>query len=119
MEKLHNTINRIRPIDQAVYKQALDRLSQQAKPAESLGILEDVSARLAGIAGTLDGYLTNKIIVSCAGDHDVVAEGVSHFPQEVTQQMVYNFFNGGASINVLADIKTFEEVAINDAQNPL
>ena len=65
-------------------------------------MLEDVGARLAGIARTLDVRLTRKVIVTCAGDHGVCAEGVSLFPAEVTPQMVYNFVNGGASINVLA-----------------
>jgi nicotinate-nucleotide--dimethylbenzimidazole phosphoribosyltransferase len=46
--------------------------------------------------------LKKKVIVTCAGDHGVVAEGVSLFPQEVTPQMVYNFVGGGASVSVLA-----------------
>ncbi|MEE4136649.1 MAG: nicotinate-nucleotide--dimethylbenzimidazole phosphoribosyltransferase, partial [Desulforhopalus sp.] len=46
--------------------------------------------------------LANKVIVTCAGDHGVVEEGVSLFPQEVTAQMVYNFVQGGASVSVLA-----------------
>lgn len=102
MKTLQKTIENIRPTDEATYKLALERLANQAKPAGSLGMLEAVSARLASIAGTLDVHLDNKVIVTCAGDHGVVAEGVSLFPQEVTPQMVYNFVNGGASINVLA-----------------
>ncbi|MEJ2690265.1 MAG: nicotinate-nucleotide--dimethylbenzimidazole phosphoribosyltransferase [Deltaproteobacteria bacterium] len=102
METLRKSIENIRPTDEATYKLALERLANQAKPANSLGMLETVSARLASIAGTLDVRLRNKVIVTCAGDHGVVAEGVSLFPQEVTPQMVYNFVNGGASINVLA-----------------
>ncbi len=102
MKKLQKAINTIEPINHDVYQKALHRLAQQAKPAGSLGVLEPLSARLAGIAGTLDVKLNNKIIVTCAGDHGVVEEGVSLFPQEVTQQMVYNFVNEGASINVLA-----------------
>lgn len=102
MDALTKAVGKIPPIDETVHQQALERLAQQAKPAGSLGVLETVSARLAGIAGTLDVRLQNKVIVTCAGDHGVVAEGVSLFPQEVTHQMVYNFVNGGASINVLA-----------------
>ena len=64
--------------------------------------MEPLSARLAAIKGRLDVRLTEKVIVTCAGDHGVVAEGVSLFPQEVTASMVYNFVNGGASISVLA-----------------
>lgn len=102
MEALTRAVGKIPPIDETVHRQALDRLARQAKPAGSLGVLEAVSARLAAIAGTLDVRLQNKVIVTCAGDHGVVAERVSLFPQEVTHQMVYNFVNGGASINVLA-----------------
>ncbi len=102
MDKLDKTINAIFPPDASFYKTALERLAQQARPAGSLGVLENLSARLAGIAKTIDVRLKRKVIVTCAGDHGVVAEGVSLFPQEVTPQMVYNFVNGGASINVLA-----------------
>ncbi len=102
MKKIQKAINKINPINKDIFQKALDRLAQQAKPAGSLGILEPLSARLAGVTGTLDVKLKNKVIVTCAGDHGVVEEGVSLFPQEVTQQMVYNFVNEGASINVLA-----------------
>ncbi len=102
MDKLNKTIDGIKQINKDVHDKALERLAQQARPAGSLGILESLSARLAGIAGKIDVHLKNKVIVTCAGDHGVIDEGVSVFPQEVTQQMVYNFVNEGASINVLA-----------------
>ena len=101
MEKLKRTTDSIRTPDRLIYEKALARLADQARPAGSLGILENISARLAAIAGTLDVCLQNKVIVTCAGDHGIVAEGVSLFPQEVTPQMVFNFVGGGASINVL------------------
>jgi nicotinate-nucleotide--dimethylbenzimidazole phosphoribosyltransferase len=101
MEKLNRTIASITSPDKIIYEKALARLAAQARPAGSLGVLEDVSARLAAIAGTLNVRLDNKVIVTCAGDHGIVAEGVSLFPAEVTPQMVLNFVNGGASINVL------------------
>ncbi len=102
MEKLKKAISAIKKPDQKVYESALHRLSQQARPAGSLGILENVGARLAAITGTLDSKLDRKVIVTCAGDHGIVEERVSLFPQEVTQQMVHNFVNGGASVSVLA-----------------
>ncbi|MFH0974344.1 MAG: nicotinate-nucleotide--dimethylbenzimidazole phosphoribosyltransferase [Spirochaetota bacterium] len=102
MQVLKSTITEIKAPDKAKYKEALKRLSLQARPAGSLGVLENISARLASIAGTLDVKLKNKVIVVCAGDHGIVEEGVSLFPQEVTSQMVFNFVKGGASINVLA-----------------
>ncbi len=102
MSLLLNTINCIKEPDRKFYEAARERLRQQARPAGSLGLLEEVGARLAGIFGTLDVRLKNKIVVTCAGDHGICEEGVSLFPSEVTPQMVYNFVNDGASINVLA-----------------
>ena len=102
MELIEKSIASIKPLNDAVYEQANERLANQARPAGSLGMLEPASARLAAIFGTLDVRLDNKVIVTCAGDHGVTDEGVSLFPQEVTAQMVFNFVGQGASINVLA-----------------
>jgi len=99
---IEKSIASIKPLNDAVYEQANERLANQARPAGSLGMLEPASARLAAIFGTLDVRLDNKVIVTCAGDHGVTDEGVSLFPQEVTAQMVFNFVGQGASINVLA-----------------
>jgi nicotinate-nucleotide--dimethylbenzimidazole phosphoribosyltransferase len=71
-------------------------------PRGSLGRLEELSIRLAGIRGRERPRLSRKAIITMAGDHGVVVEGVSAYPQEVTPQMVYNFLRGGAGINVLA-----------------
>ena len=101
MELIEKSIAAIQPLNRAVFDQADERLANQARPAGSLGMLEPVSARLAAIFGTLDVRLDSKVIITCAGDHGVTEEGVSLFPQEVTPQMVFNFVNGGASINVL------------------
>ncbi len=102
MHLLQTTIQAIRTPDAAIHQAALQRLAVQARPQGSLGVLESLSARLAAIAGSLDVRLRKKIIVTCAGDHGVVAEGVSLFPQAVTPLMVYNFVQGGASVSVLA-----------------
>jgi nicotinate-nucleotide--dimethylbenzimidazole phosphoribosyltransferase len=72
------------------------------KPAGALGHLEDLSIRLAGMTGRIDWLPQRRAVVVCAGDHGVVAQGVSAFPQDVTRQMVLNFLNGGAAVNVLA-----------------
>ncbi len=102
MSLLNDTIGKIRPPDSNTTDLALQRLRRQVRPAGSLGILEPLAARLAGIMGTLDVTLTDRAIVTCAGDHGVVAEGISVFPQDVTPQMVYAFVGGIASINILA-----------------
>lgn len=76
---------------------------QLTKPAGSLGRVEDLSVQLAGIAGVEPPPVPSPAaVVVFAGDHGVVAEGVTPWPQEVTAQMVANFVSGGAAINVLA-----------------
>lgn len=76
-----------------------DRLT---KPRGSLGRLEDISVQVAGIMGDPMPRIRNKAVVVMAGDHGVVEEGVSAYPQDVTPQMVLNFLHGGAAINALA-----------------
>jgi nicotinate-nucleotide--dimethylbenzimidazole phosphoribosyltransferase len=91
-----------KPIDAQVLEQAQARQQQLTKPAGSLGQLESVAVQLAGLQGQVKPSLDQVWIAIFAGDHGVVAEGVSAFPQEVTGQMLHNFVNGGAAISVLA-----------------
>ncbi|HCY87940.1 MAG TPA: nicotinate-nucleotide--dimethylbenzimidazole phosphoribosyltransferase [Desulfobacteraceae bacterium] len=104
MSLLQHTIGSISDtLDQEALAAAKDRLLNQAKPAGSLGVMEEIGARLAAIKGTIDVRLKNKRIITCAGDHGVAEEGVSAFPAEVTPQMVMNFAGGGASVNVIGN----------------
>jgi len=104
MSLLENTIKAIpATLDLDALHAAEKRLADQAKPAKSLGIMEEIGARLAAIKGTVNVQLINKQIITCAGDHGVTEEGVSLYPAEVTPQMVYNFAAGGASVNVIGD----------------
>src|ERR1039458_7510301 len=68
----------------------------------ALGRLMDLAEDLAGMTGSLRPALGRRVIVTMAGDHGVVAAGVSKYPQEVTPQMVYNIVAGGAGINAIA-----------------
>ena len=95
-------LNPSKPVDSQVVEQALARQQQLTKPAGSLGQLESVAVQLAGLQGRVKPSLEHVWIAIFAGDHGVVAEGVSAFPQEVTGQMLHNFVNGGAAISVLA-----------------
>ena len=92
----------IPPIDSAAARAAAERQRILTKPPGSLGRLEDVACRLAGIQGTALPTVRNRWIVVAAADHGVTADSVSAYPQEVTAQMVRNFLSGGAAINVLA-----------------
>jgi nicotinate-nucleotide--dimethylbenzimidazole phosphoribosyltransferase len=92
----------IQPLDETAMRAARKRQDHLTKPQGSLGRLEELSIQLAGITGKPIPSIKDKVIITMAGDHGVVAEGVSAYPQEVTPQMVLNFLAGGAAINVLA-----------------
>lgn len=99
---LENIISCIQPLDQKAMADALARQDLLTKPQGSLGRLEKLSIQVAGITGQARPKIQHKVVTVMAGDHGVVEEGVSAFPQEVTPQMVLNFLYGGAAINVLS-----------------
>lgn len=102
MKAIHCLDVEIPALDEALMHQAQQRLDRLTKPLGSLGRLEHLAKQVVGITGVLTPRLSQKVVITMAADHGVVAEGVSAFPQTVTQQMVYNFLRGGAGINVLA-----------------
>lgn len=93
---------RIAPPDEQAAARAVLRLDSLTKPPGSLGRLEALAVRLAGISGSEQPSYGKRTVVVMAADHGVCCEGVSAFPQEVTVQMAYNFLSGGAAVNVLA-----------------
>lgn len=100
---LHRTLSAIGPSDPSAMAAARDRQDQLTKPRGALGMLEEVSVRLCGIAGTCPAPVPQSAVVAVfAADHGVHAQGVTPWPQEVTAQMVANFLAGGAAVNALA-----------------
>jgi nicotinate-nucleotide--dimethylbenzimidazole phosphoribosyltransferase len=91
----------ISPADSAAEGEARRELDRKTKPRRSLGRLEDLAARLAGIYGTPSPAPIRAAVVVAAADHGVASENVSAYPQEVTRQMLANFATGGAAIAVL------------------
>jgi len=100
---LADTLAAIRPADAGAIAQARERQERLTKPSGSLGVLEDLSVLLAGIAGECPPPLPEPGVVAVfAADHGVHAQGVTPWPQEVTAQMVANFLASGAVVNAIA-----------------
>lgn len=114
MRLLDETVAAIRPADAAAVAEARDRQARMTKPAGSLGVLEDVSVQLAGVAGVCPPPMPEPAAVAVfAGDHGVHARGVTPWPQEVTLQMVGNFLAGGAVVNAFAKQVGAEVVVVD------
>ncbi len=102
-ELLSAAVGRIPAPDATAMSEARQRQARLTKPAGSLGELEDLSVRLAGLAGVCPPpLLAPAALAIFAGDHGVHAQGVTPWPQEVTAQMVANFVAGGAAVNAFA-----------------
>lgn len=102
MDKIKKITEGITGINKKFTESARKRLDNLTKPQGSLGRLEELSMQICGITEKEKPSLRNKVIFTLAADHGVTEEGISAYPKEVTAQMVYNFLNGGAGINVLA-----------------
>ncbi len=100
---LSRSRERFRAPDPEAYQSALAYQGRLTKPPGSLGRLEALGARLAGIYASMPPAMASPAAVAVfAGDHGVLEEGVSPWPVEVTGQMVRNFVAGGAAINAFA-----------------
>ncbi|TML62777.1 MAG: hypothetical protein E6G17_07760, partial [Actinobacteria bacterium] len=103
MSAFEDAVGAVGDLDDHAGRAAAELHQRLTKPAGALGVLEITGARLAAIAGEAPPPVPTPAVVAVfAGDHGVVAEGVTPWPQEVTAQMVANFVAGGAAINVLA-----------------
>lgn len=112
-DSLSRTLKEIKPLHRKAMKAARARQDELTKPRGSLGRLEELSIQIAGIKGRLISGFEHKAIITMAADHGVVNEGVTLYPQEVTAQMVSNFLNGGAAINVLANFVGVRVVVVD------
>lgn len=100
--KLDEILMGIEPIDQDWIEKARERTAQLVMPTRALGRLHDISERICGIQRTLTPSISRKAVLVMAGDHGIVEEGVSAYPQEVSGAMVQTFLAGGAGINAIS-----------------
>ncbi len=98
---LNEILKGIAPVDQQWIAKARERTAQLVMPTRALGRLHEISEQLCGIQTTLQPSINRKAVLVMAGDHGIVNEGVSAYPQGVTGAMVQTFLAGGAGINAI------------------
>jgi nicotinate-nucleotide--dimethylbenzimidazole phosphoribosyltransferase len=100
--KVQNFISEIASTDLEASKQAQIFIDGLVKPPGSLGRLESVAAKIAGITGKIKNWLPKKCIIVMCSDNGVVEEGVASAPKSVTLMQTLNFAKGIAGVTVLA-----------------
>ncbi|WP_045216879.1 nicotinate-nucleotide--dimethylbenzimidazole phosphoribosyltransferase [Desulfonatronovibrio magnus] len=100
---INEVVYSIQPVSTDLITKAFLHLDNLTKPQGSLGRLEEIAAQLYAIGNGSNPRVEPGMVFTCAADHGVARRGTSLYPQEVTRQMVLNFVEGGAAINVLAE----------------
>ncbi|MBW1911404.1 MAG: nicotinate-nucleotide--dimethylbenzimidazole phosphoribosyltransferase [Deltaproteobacteria bacterium] len=107
----------IQSVSSGLRQELLSKIDSKTKPLKALGKLEDLALKIGMIQNTLEPVLSKPSIVVFAGDHGIVSEGVSAYPQEVTYQMVLNFVKGGAAISIFSRENDIELYVVDAGVN--
>ncbi|KYH35370.1 nicotinate-nucleotide--dimethylbenzimidazole phosphoribosyltransferase [Clostridium tepidiprofundi DSM 19306] len=113
MKLLNETLKSIEPLNENAVKDAWKYLDGLTKPIASLGELENIAAKMAGITGNVHNNINKKTIIIMCADNGVQDEGVSSCPQELTWIVSNNFTRGITGVNVLADFVNSEITVVD------
>ncbi len=102
MTLLESTLQSIKPLDYGSMQRARERLDTLLKPPGSLGRLEDIAVKLAGITGAIGSPIGRKTILVMGGDNGITEEKVSSFPREISTLVAETMLKGISGVSVLA-----------------
>jgi len=108
---------KIEPLSNTLKEALVHKINFKTKPLGALGMLENLALQIGLIQETLNPKILCPTLIVFAGDHGIVAEGVSPYPQEVTWQMVMNFVSGGAAINVFTKQNGWDILVVDAGVN--
>ena len=113
MELLNKTVKGIKTIDELAASEATRYLDSLIKPIGSLGTLENIAAKIAGITGQRSNSFKKKCTIVMAADNGIHEEGVSSCPQEITAAQTINMTKGLTGICVLSEHAHAEVVVVD------
>lgn len=121
MELLKKTLEVITSPNLDAKKMASERLDKLAKPIGSLGVLEEIVIKMAGITGNVHNKIQKRNVVIMCADNGVVEEGVSAPPQEFTKILTENLTKGLTGVSILSKLAnsdiTIIDIGINGKLN--
>lgn len=93
---------KISSLSKSLDQELIDKINGKTKPIGSLGVLEKIAFQIGKIQNSLTPKIIKPTVVVFAGDHGIADDGVSFYPKSVSYQMLYNYMQGGAAINVFS-----------------
>lgn len=110
---MESIINGIEPLDLVAVEAAKKRVDSLVKPLGSLGTLEDIAIKLAGITGKLYNKVDKKCVIIMSSDNGVVEEGVASAPQYVTLEQTKNFLKGKTGVAAISKANNTDLMVID------